>query len=774
MKKITAFVILFLLITSSLFASTLHYGPYLQAARTDGITILWETTEPVLGKVLYGYQPNKLSMSLTEEKAVKLHQIQITGLQPNQTYYYQCQWSEESTEIYHFKTAPADDNIAIRIAIVADTRSLPEIFGKICQQVAKFKPDIILHSGDLVASGDQIEQWKPQFFEPAKDLIREVPVYPTMGNHERKSGYYYQHFPIHQGKPWWAIDYGSVHLTGLNTSEDGSPDSEQFKWLVQDLKANQDKNWKIVMFHYPLFHVHPSRPVYDIRYYWTPLFIKYNINFVITGHDHYYCRTFPIGNMSEKQQGTIHITSAGGGAPLYPVVPQPYSAYYRSIYHFVILDVTKDQIIGRAISIDGKVFDTFSLNKDQDFMPDNFVEYEMFELEQRVKYALGEVTPLAAQNNELHFDTNMVIKTNFTKPVVGYYQWHAKDNWKFTLPLKEKISLQPGDPLIIPFKAKTLSGYTMPSPILKIHLEADNSQRNVLNSSPFQHYIGFRNQDFQVSLEEAMFSRVQTLGSENINRIFTYLTYFSGNENADKVANYLGTMFYKNPEKMDISVLDDFLRKNNTPENKYRFYPLYFITRDYSHFDEWFELAEEFAPYKIDLPRKLISRIVRRKELNTLRITDWWVLGSFPNIANKGLDTPYAPEKKVKLNKTYKGVNGQELKWIKKSAGKFGYLDLLGDLPSQENVVSYAYTTIEASKDGKVLLLFGSDDGAAVWVNGKEYFRKNIGRSARPCDDIIPVTLKKGKNEILVKVAQLGGDWGLYLQILDRKGIVKK
>jgi acid phosphatase type 7 len=773
MKKTFLIFSLSLILTSFLFSSTLHFGPYLQSAKPDGITILWETTEPFNGKVIFGNSPDKLDKSLSETRAGKLHIIKIKGLEPNQKYFYQCFWGNESTEIFIFKTAPLNNGIPVRIAIIGDSRSQPEIFAKVCQQVTKYNPDIILHSGDLVASGDRIEQWKPQFFEPAKELSPTVPIYPTLGNHERKAGYYFQHFTIHEGKPWWSADYGSVHIIGLNSSEDSSPTSEQYKWLVEDLNKSQDKTWKIAMFHYPLFHVHPTRPVYDIRYYWTPLFIKHNVNFVITGHDHYYCRTFPIGNMSEKQQGPIHITSAGGGAPLYPVIPQPFAAYFRSIYHFVILDVTENQISGKAISIDGDVFDTFSLHKDQDFMAENFIEYEMFELEQRIKFSLGEVTPIAEQNNEVHYDTNIVIKTNFKKPVVGYYHWKSQDNWKFQPPVKEKIMLQPGAPMIIPLKAKTIAENMIPSPILKIHIEADNSTRNVSNSRPLDHFIGFKNQDINISFEEAIFSRSISGNSNEIKRVFSYLKYFSKSKNSDHVVDYLGAVFSKDSKKLDLSYLDNFLKQNSSPENKYRFYPFYFAARDYTYFDEWLELADEFAPYKIDLSNQLISRITRRKEVNSFTIKNWWVLSPFPNENNNGLTVPYKPEKNVKLSQRYQGYHKQNIKWEQRAANSFGHLDLLGDLSSNEKFLCYAYTTFETTAKGKVLLLFGSNDGAIVWVNGKQYFRRDEGRSARACDDIIPVPVKKGKNEILVKVAQEGGSWGLYLQVLDKLHLIK-
>jgi hypothetical protein len=41
---------------------------------------------------------------------------------------------------------------------------------------------------------------------------------------------------------------------------------------------------------------------------------------------------------------------------------------------------------------------------------------------------------------------------------------------------------------------------------------------------------------------------------------------------------------------------------------------------------------------------------------------------------------------------------------------------------------------------------------------------------ARPDEDKVPIHLKKGWNEIVLKVGQLGGDWGFYMRILGKDG----
>lgn len=762
------------LISSTFMASNLHFGPYLQSAKTDGITVLWRTTESVIGNIVYGISPEKLDNNLSEKTPTELHKFNITGLKPNHKYYYKCIWENGSTEVFHFKTAPNSNETPFKIAIIADSRTHPEIFSKVCQQAIKYESDIFFHSGDFVSKGTEIEQWKPQFFDPAKELLTSNPLYTSLGNHEKKASYYFEHFTIHGGKSWWSADYGSVHIISLSTEDDGSPNSEQYKWLVEDLRNNKDKKWKIVMFHDPLFHVSENRPVYDIRYYWTPLFIENNVDLIITGHDHYYNRTFPIGNMSEKQQGAIHITCAGGGADLYSVTPRNYSAYSRSIYHFIILDVTENQINGKAISIDGDVFDTFSINENQDYMPNTFIEYEMFELENRVKYAIGEIEPFISKDNKISFNANAVINTNFNKPVKGFYKWDISDNWKLTSSVNGDFTLNPGESLIIPLKVKTLSAEMLNAPVLNLHIEGDNTVRNVLKTRPYEHYIGFKNQKIKLSLEEAIFSKIKTAKADDVSIILNYIKYFHESEKVAEAIDYLGISFSKYGEEIDTSILDNFLKENGSPENRYWCYPLYFASGDYNYFEEWLELADEYAPYKIDLSRDLFSYIASRKEMNTLVVKDWHILGPFPNDKNDGLNVTYEPENRIDLSGSYKGINDDLLKWERREANEIGYVNLLDYFPENKSLITYAYSTFETKNEGKLLILLGSDDGAAVWVNGKEYFRLNKGRSAYASDDIIPVPVKKGKNEILLKISQGGGHWAYYMQIMDKEGIIKQ
>jgi pimeloyl-ACP methyl ester carboxylesterase len=84
-----------------------------------------------------------------------------------------------------------------------------------------------------------------------------------------------------------------------------------------------------------------------------------------------------------------------------------------------------------------------------------------------------------------------------------------------------------------------------------------------------------------------------------------------------------------------------------------------------------------------------------------------------------------------------------------------------------ENVVAYAFTTIKRSQAGQALLAAGSDDGVRMWLNGKLVHHHAIRRGLRADEDLVPVTFRAGENDLLVKVEQGLGDWGLCVRVPD-------
>ncbi len=81
----------------------------------------------------------------------------------------------------------------------------------------------------------------------------------------------------------------------------------------------------------------------------------------------------------------------------------------------------------------------------------------------------------------------------------------------------------------------------------------------------------------------------------------------------------------------------------------------------------------------------------------------------------------------------------------------------------------YFYRTIEAEVPGPLDLSFGSDDSIKVWLNGRVVHDKQIGRSAFPDQDRVPVQLREGENRLLVKVVNATGKGGFFFRALGGK-----
>ncbi len=110
-------------------------------------------------------------------------------------------------------------------------------------------------------------------------------------------------------------------------------------------------------------------------------------------------------------------------------------------------------------------------------------------------------------------------------------------------------------------------------------------------------------------------------------------------------------------------------------------------------------------------------------------------------------------------------INGKTYQWQSvQSEDQMVNLDQLFD--SADYVSAYAFATIDAPEEQKALLGVGSDDGVKVWLNGELVHDNWAPRGFSLDDDVVPVTLKKGTNQILLKVQDIQQGWGFSARIL--------
>lgn len=166
-----------------------------------------------------------------------------------------------------------------------------------------FPYDFALLMGDNIYGSDSAEDLKTKFEDVYKTLLDGgVKFYATLGNHDGSNQRFYEYFNM-KGEEYYKIEKGDVSLYSLNSNY---MDKRQIKWMEEQFSADQAK-WKIVFFHHPPYSsgdMHGSAK--SLRKVVEPIFMKYKVDVVFAGHEHFYERIKP-------QNGIYYfITGAGG------------------------------------------------------------------------------------------------------------------------------------------------------------------------------------------------------------------------------------------------------------------------------------------------------------------------------------------------------------------------------------------------------------------------------------------------------------------------------
>ncbi|HBP18799.1 MAG TPA: hypothetical protein DEA08_13575 [Planctomycetes bacterium] len=224
--------------------------------------------------------------------------------------------------------------------------------------------DLVLHLGDVVYPAGAREDYAEGYFEPFAPLIANVPVYPTMGNHDVKS---------EGGRPFldvfvtptngpdgegrnYSFDWGCVHFVCVDVISSefqrGSPVNE---WLQRDL-AESHAAWRVVFFHVPPYS--PTRgESKELVEHLVPVLEAGRVDLVLSGHDHNYARFLP-------RERCTYVVSGGGGKSLYSVQSREDLAYGESVFHFLEVQARPQSLVLRAIDARGSPFDQLELRKE--------------------------------------------------------------------------------------------------------------------------------------------------------------------------------------------------------------------------------------------------------------------------------------------------------------------------------------------------------------------------------------------------------------------------
>ncbi|MBN2355988.1 sialate O-acetylesterase, partial [candidate division KSB1 bacterium] len=234
------------------------------------------------------------------------------------------------------------------------------------------------------------------------------------------------------------------------------------------------------------------------------------------------------------------------------------------------------------------------------------------------------------------------------------------------------------------------------------------------------------------------------------------------------------SLLHRKPEcKSEVMAYIQIMLKNAPERDCVLLYPYLFALGDFNKWSEWLRAVRQ-----ADLTerKRLASSWKHAADFPDLPcpfVKDYLIVGPFDNSEDRGFDRAYSPETQTDLSAVFTDAMGASAALKAAQSEPHGFLDFLVHFKQQEDVVAYALVRVTAEKEAEIPILLGSDDAAAVWVNGVEIHREHVHRSAAPAQDLLLAPLKKGENRVLVKVGQAGGDWGLYLQLIDRDGILQ-
>jgi len=347
-----------------LHAGIIIKGPYLQNVTQNEITIMWESSGPSIGELVYG-KPGNLNMTLKEKQENTFHEITLTGLSPETTYQYKIisdVWLDNEQRLFSLKTA-VPPNRPFSFITYGDNKSGPFMHKKNSELMATKNIDFVIHNGDLVERGYIYRQWELLFFTPAQSLLNKVPYYPLLGNHERHAEYYYKYFSLPNNETYYSFDYGNAHFICLD-SEDITKNKKQLDWLINDLKNNR-LTWTIVCFHHPPFTSggnYYTKDRIERKNLLHPIFEKYKVDFVFNGHDHDYERSYPIKTKTSDHAVT-YIVCGNGGTPMRYVGKREWTAYSERVFGFVKIDIDGFKLDIASYNIDNQIIDRLTLDK---------------------------------------------------------------------------------------------------------------------------------------------------------------------------------------------------------------------------------------------------------------------------------------------------------------------------------------------------------------------------------------------------------------------------
>ena len=213
----------------------------------------------------------------------------------------------------------------------------------------KFPFEMVILLGDNMYGSQRARDFADKFEKPYKPLLDGgVKFYAALGNHDNQTNRFYKPWNMN-GERYYSYAKKNVKFFVLDSDY---MDPKQLQWIADALRSARD-DWKIVYFHHPLYSSggrHGSEV--DLRVTLEPLFVKFGVNVVYSGHDHIYERIKP-------QKGIYYFVSGAGGQLRTGDLKKSAltAAGYDQEQSFMLNEVDRDELFFQVITRTGRTVD---------------------------------------------------------------------------------------------------------------------------------------------------------------------------------------------------------------------------------------------------------------------------------------------------------------------------------------------------------------------------------------------------------------------------------
>lgn len=241
---------------------------------------------------------------------------------------------------------------SVRMLVIGDSGTGDKAQHDVARQMvnfrAKFPYDFAIMLGDNMYGHERPQDYARKFEAPFKALLdAKVEFHAALGNHDDPNQRFYKPFGL-GGNRYRTFRKGNARFFVLDSNY---MDPEQLQWLEKELQAS-GSDWKIAYFHHPLYTAATRGPSLELRTVLEPMFVKYGVSVVFTGHEHLYERV--------KPQKGIQYFVAGGSAKLRTGDLQNSSQTqvgYDRDQTFMLVEIAGDALHFQAITRSGTTVD---------------------------------------------------------------------------------------------------------------------------------------------------------------------------------------------------------------------------------------------------------------------------------------------------------------------------------------------------------------------------------------------------------------------------------